>query len=263
MDKRGKCQRIERGGLGFYRNCAWQGLRHGIFTRCGGVSSGAFSSLNLGASIGDDIEAVRENHARMYAAAEVNPARATSCWLVHSRDVIVVNEAQCGRQLPKADALITNLPDTPLVMRYADCVPLIAFDPLKRAIGLAHAGWRGTVMGMAAQLILALQRAFRSYPGDIEVLIGPAISQRNYQVGEEVAAQAAAYFGDSAGVICRDPRDGTAYMDLQRANRLDLARQGVEKATVVDICTHDNSGEFFSHRAEKGKTGRFGVVVSL
>ena len=259
----GKVDRIERTGLSFYRSCAWNELRHGIFTRRGGVSQGEFSSLNLGASIGDDIDAVRENHARMYAAAQVNASRASSCWLVHSTEVIVVTENHVGQQLPKADALITDLPDTPLVMRYADCVPLIAYDPAKRAIGLAHAGWRGTVQGLAAQLILAMQSAYRCRPSDVEVIIGPAISQRNYQVGEEVAAQAAAYFGDSAGVICRDRQFGTAYFDLQRANCLDLQRQGVETVQVVDICTHDNTDDFFSHRAEKGKTGRFGVVVSL
>ncbi len=261
--KNNNYERINHKGLSFYRNCAWPELRHGIFTRRGGVSSGPFASLNLGASIGDDIDAVRENHARLYEAAGVNSERATSCWLVHSTDAIVVDEPQRGVHLPQADALITDLPDTPLAMRYADCVPLIAYDPVKSAIGLAHAGWRGTVHGMAAKLIEAMQSAYWCRPTDIEVLIGPAISQHNYQVGEEVVAQAANYFGDSAAVIWRDPQDGTAYLDLWRANRLDLARQGVRKVQIVDICTHDNTRDFFSHRAEQGCTGRFGVVVSL
>ncbi len=256
-------ERISRNGLTFYRNGGWNGLRHGIFTRRGGVSHGVWSSLNLGASIGDDICAVRENHARLYAALGVNAGRATSCWLVHSTDVIVVGEAKNGRQLPKADCLITDLPDTPLVMRYADCVPLIAYDPVRRAIGLAHAGWRGTVGGMAANLIEALQETYGCRPADIEVLIGPAISRRNYQVGEEVVEQAHAYFGESAQVIWRDPVSGAAHFDLRRANLLDLQRRGVDKVQVVDICTHDNTREFYSHRAEAGRTGRFGVAVSL
>lgn len=256
-------ERISRNGLTFYRNAAWAGLRHGIFTRRGGVSNGAWSSLNLGASIGDDIQAVRENHARLYAALGVNAQRATSCWLVHSTDVIVVGEPKNGRQLPKADCLITDLPDRPLVMRYADCVPLIAYDPAQRAIGLAHAGWRGTVQGMAANLVKALQNTYHCRPSDIEVLIGPAISRRNYPVGEEVAGQAHAYFGESAQVIWRDPVSGAAHFDLWRANLLDLQRRGVNKVQVVDICTHDNTREFYSHRAEAGRTGRFGVTVSL
>lgn len=256
-------ERISRDGLTFYRSAAWAGLRHGIFTRRGGVSKGAWSSLNLGASIGDDSQAVRENHARLYAALGVNAQRATSCWLVHSTDVIVVGEAKNGRQLPKADCLITDLPDTPLVMRYADCVPLIAFDPVQRAIGLAHAGWRGSVQGMAANLVQALQAAYHCRPPDIEVLIGPAISRRNYPVGEEVAGQAQAYFGESAEVIWRDPVSGAAHFDLWRANLLDLQRRGVNKVQLVELCTHDNTREFFSHRAEAGRTGRFGVAVSL
>ncbi|MCY4145473.1 MAG: polyphenol oxidase family protein, partial [Chloroflexi bacterium] len=210
-----------------------------------------------------DVQAGRESHARMYAALGVNAQRATSCWLVHSVDVLVVNEAKNGRQLPKADCLITNLPDTPLVMRYADCAPLIAYDPVQRAIGLAHAGWRGAVQGMAAKLVEALQNAYHCHPADIEVLIGPAISRRNYPVGEEVARQALAYFGESAQVIWRDPVSGAAHFDLWRANRLDLQGQGVDKAQVVDICTYDHTQEFYSHRAEAGRTGRFGVAVSL
>ncbi|MCY3572940.1 MAG: peptidoglycan editing factor PgeF [Chloroflexi bacterium] len=256
-------ERISRSGLTYYRSVAWGGLRHGIFTRSGGVSQGAWSSLNLGASIGDVPQAVRENHARIYAALGVNAGRATSCWLVHSTDVLVVDEAKNGRQLPKADCLITNRPDTPLVMRFADCVPLIAYDPVKRAIGLAHAGWRGTVAGMAARLVMALQQSYSSRPADMEVLIGPAISRRNYPVGEAVAQQAQAYFGESTKVIWRDPVSGAAHFDLWRANRLDLQRQGVGKVQVLDICTHDNTKEFYSHRAEAGRTGRFGVVVSL
>ena len=256
-------ERIDHNGLSFYRSCAWTGLRHGIFTRRGGVSSGHFASLNLGASSGDDIEAVRENHARMYAAAGVNSQRGTSCWLVHSTDVIIVKEPQQGRHLPQADALITDLPDTSLVMRYADCVPLIVYDPVKRAIGLAHAGWRGTVHGMAGKLVQAMTAAYNCRPSDIEVLLGPAISQRNYTVGAEVVAAADGYFGERAGVIRRDPRNGASRFDLWRANQADLARQGVEKVSVIDICTHDNTSEFYSHRAEQGRTGRFGVLVSL
>ena len=257
------CERVNRDGLSYYSFGGWAGLRHGIFTRHGGVSEGAFASLNLGASIGDDIQAVRENHARMYAAAGVNGERATSCWLVHSTKVIQVDEVHWGQQLPKADALITDLPDTPLVMRYADCVPLIAWDARRRAVGLAHAGWRGTVNGMAGELIRAMQTAYGCCPAEIEVVIGPAISRRNYPVGEEVAAQAQSRYGAASQVIQRNGWGGKPHFDLQRANCLDLRRAGVVNTHVIDICTFDNRQDFFSHRAERGRTGRFGVVVSL
>ncbi|MYD08818.1 MAG: peptidoglycan editing factor PgeF [Boseongicola sp. SB0673_bin_14] len=257
-------QRVSAGGASYYRNEAWSELRHGIFTRHGGVSQSCWNSLNLGASIGDNPEAVRENHRRMYNALDVNPGRAVSTWLVHSVAVKVVDaRSKINGNLEQADAIITNQPDTPLVMRYADCVPLLLYDSVKGAIALAHAGWRGTVQGMAAATVRALESAFACRPEDLQALIGPAISRRNYQVGEAVAAQALAYFGAEAGVVTRDAAAGSAYLDLWRANRLDLERQGVHKIQVLDICTYDNTADFYSHRAENGKTGRFGVVISL
>ncbi len=257
-------ERVRRAGLTFYRNEAWCGLRHGIFTRRGGVSQGPWNSLNLGASIGDDLAAVKENHDRVYRAAEVKGERATSCWLVHSVDTLVVKAgARRNGKLQKADALVTDQPDTPLVMRYADCAPLLYYDSAKQVIGLGHAGWRGTVKGMASRVVRMMRKTYGSRAADIEVVIGPAISRRNYQVGEEVASQAEDYFGDGAGVIWRAPADGSPHLDLWRANRLDLERSGVTAIKVLDICTFENTVDFYSHRAENGVTGRFGVVISL
>ena len=257
-------ERVSQAGLTFYRNTAWKDLRHGIFTRHGGVSKSYWASLNLGASIGDDPAAVKENHRRMYAAVEVNPARAVSCWLVHGVRTLVINgRGPSNGRLEKADGLITDEIDRPLVMRYADCAPLLLYDPVRRAIGLGHAGWRGTVKGMAGVMAREMRSAFGCLPEHIQVVIGPAISSRNYQVGEDVAAQAEAYFGAEAGIVRRDSADGRAMLDLWGANRLDLARQGVTEATTLELCTFDNRHEFYSHRAENGLTGRFGVVISL
>ena len=173
--------------------------------------------------------------------------------------------ARTGRngRLKKADALITDQPDTPLVMRFADCVPLLYYDRTRRVIGLGHAGWRGTVKGMASKVVSMLQKTYNCRAADIEVVIGPAISRRNYRVGEEVASLAEAYFGNELGVVWRDPADGSPHLDLWRANRLDLERSGVTNIKVLDICTFENTEDFYSHRAENGVTGRFGVVVSL
>lgn len=259
-----KLEQVKNLGLTFYRSEHWRDLRHGIFTRHGGVSISPWRSLNLGASIGDDRDAVQENHRRMYRAANVNGGRAASCWLVHSTDTVTVNgAARDNLPLRKADALITDQPDTPLVMRYADCVPLLLYDRRRGAIGLGHAGWRGTVKGMAAKMVRAMNSAYACRPHDIEALIGPAISCRNYPVGADVAALATAYFGEAADVIHRDPADESPRFDLWRANRLDLQRSGVDKVRLLDICTYENTGDFYSHRAEKGATGRFGVVISL
>lgn len=257
-------ERVSRAGLTFYRNEEWGELRHGIFTRRGGVSKRPWRSLNMGASIGDDLAAVKQNHERLYRAADVNGERAVSSWLTHGLDTLIIAESRrLNGKLQKADAIISDQPDTPLVMRFADCAPLLYYDRAKRVIGLGHAGWRGTVKGMASTVVRMMQKTFDCRAADIEVVIGPAISRPNYQVGEEVASQAEAYFGDEAGVVWRDPNDGSPYLDLWLANRLDLARSGVTKIKVLDICTYENTADFYSHRAENGATGRFGVVISL
>ena len=256
--------RVEQSGLAYYRNEAWPTLSHGIFTRHGGVSRAQWWSLNVGGNNGDDSEAVKENHKRMFRAANVNESRVATTWLVHSTETIVVEEPSDSQtRLAKADGMITDRTDTPLVMRFADCVPLLLYDRCQRVIGLGHAGWRGTVNGMAGKMVDAMREAYGSRPENIEVVIGPAISQPNYQVGEEVVSEVQAYFGEASGLIRRDPVDKSAYLDLWLANEIDFRQRGVDKVKVLRLCTFENLRDFFSHRAERGKTGRFGVVMSL
>lgn len=253
-------------GLKYYHSSAWDGVTHGIFTRLGGASAAPFSGLNVGGTVGDDLNAVRENHRRMYATLGVDGSRACTTWQVHGADVVLAQGPVQGRKwLARADALLTNQPDTPLVMRFADCVPVLFYDPQQRALGLAHAGWRGTVQGMAANTVSAMRQAYGSNPADVRVIIGPSISGARFQVGEEVVEAVARYFGTLDGLMQRDAADGTAYVDLWQANVLDLKRVGVraEHIETMGICTYQRTDEFYSHRAEKGKTGRFGVVLSL
>nr|PZN52800.1 MAG: peptidoglycan editing factor PgeF [Chloroflexota bacterium] len=168
-----------------------------------------------------------------------------------------------GGWVAQADAMVTDQPDTPLTMRFADCTPVLFYDPVKGVIGMAHAGWRGTVNGIAARVVGVMQRAFGCRPADIQAAIGPSIGPDRYQVGEEVVDAVMRYFGTTDGLIRRDPRDGTAYLNLWEANRRDLERAGVEDIEVAGLCTATRTDEFFSHRAEKGRTGRFGAVLSL
>lgn len=257
-------ERVSQDGLEFYRHRQWDNIKHGIFTRHGGVSQSYWSSLNVGGTNGDDDEAVRINHERMYNVLDVNGERACTTWMIHGVETIIANDPAEGRRwLAKADAILTNKPDTPLVMRYADCTPLMVYDPTKQVIGLGHAGWRGTVNGMGASMVKTMYETYDCQPDDIEVVIGAAISQDNYQVGEEVVEAVNQYYGEDAELIARDPADGTAYLDLWKANQMDFERQGVTKIEVMGICTFDNTDDFFSHRGENGKTGRFGVVMSL
>lgn len=251
-------------GLRYYQFELWPQLRHGVFTRHGGVSAAPWASLNLGGNVGDSPKAVRQNHERMYATLGVADERACSVWQVHSADVVLANGPVRGRRwLALADAMITDQVDTPLSMRFADCVPLLFHDPVRGVIGMAHAGWRGTVQGVGANTVRAMVEAYGCQPRDIQVGIGPSIGPEHYQVGEEVVAAVRDYFGSDDGLIRRDPADDTAYLDLWMANRRDLERAGVEQIEIAGMCTATHTDEFFSHRAEKGKTGRFGAVISL
>lgn len=257
-------QRITHDSMVYYRFERWAHLRHGVFTRSGGVSRAPWASLNLGGNVGDDAAAVRRNHELMYTALGVDDARACSVWQVHGIDVVLVNGTVRGRRwLARADAMVTDKLDTPLSMRFADCTPILFHDPVRGVIGMAHAGWRGTVQGMAANTVRVMQRAYGCQPADIQAAIGPSIGPDRYQVGEEVVAAVQAYFGTTDGLIRRDPGDGSAYFDLWAANRLDLERAGVEQIDIAGICTAERTDEFFSHRAEQGRTGRFGAVLTL
>jgi hypothetical protein len=255
---------VKQGNLLYYQFEMWPGVKHGIFTRQGGVSPAPWASLNMGGNVGDPLENVRQNHESMLGALNLNPSRACTVWQVHSADVVIANAPRPGRRwLAQADGILTDRLDLPLTMRFADCTPIFLLDPRRGIAGLAHAGWRGTVQGVAARTVQAMVRAFGCRPGDIQAGIGPAIGPECYQVGAEVVAPVQSYFGLTDGLIRHEPADGTAYFNLWAANRLDLQRAGVEQIEIAGICTASHTDEFFSHRAEAGRTGRFGAVLSL
>lgn len=258
-------ERIEN-SLTYYRFAGFDDVKHGVFTRHGGVSAAPWASLNLGGTVGDDPQAVRRNHELIYETLGVEFERTVTVWQVHGADTVLVNMPIQGRRwATQADGIMTDQPGLALVMRYADCTPILAYDPIKRAIGIAHAGWRGTVQGMAHNLVRAMVDAYGSHAADIRAAVGPAIGPDRYQVGEEVVDAARHYFGTTDGIIKRDPSDGTAYFNLWEANTRDLMRAGVreEHIDVANLCTATRTDEFFSHRAEKGSTGRFGAVLCL
>lgn len=250
----------------FYQFEQWAGddrLVHGVFTRLGGVSQPPWDSLNLGGTVGDDLAAVRENHRRAYAALGLDEGYACTVWQVHSADTVIARAPVPGRRwLARADGLVTDRPGLALTMRFADCAPVLLYDPVHHVIGLAHAGWRGTVLGAAVSVLQTMVEAFGTRPPDVQAAIGPSIGPARYQVGEEVVAAVARAFGDTAGLV-RRAADGSAYLDLWAANRLALQRAGVEQIEVAGICTATRTDEFYSHRAEGGRTGRFGVIVAL
>lgn len=266
VQKDERVQQIHRAGLTYYRFEQWapgSGITHGIFTRAGGTSAGAWATLNLGGTIGDIPAAVDENHRRMYAALGLDEARACTVWQVHSADTVVVRRRIAQRRwLARADAMITDQPGLPLTMRYADCTPILLYDPARHVAGIVHAGWRGTVLGAAPSAVDAMRTAFGTAPADVQAGIGPSIGPKRYQVGEEVVEAVRAAFGTTDGFVAR-AADGSAFLDLWAANRAALERAGVRQIEVAGICTASRTDEFFSHRAEQGRTGRFGAVIAL
>ncbi len=252
------------GDLVYYRFGMWSELNHGVFTRKGGVSPAPWASLNLGGNVGDHHTAVLHNQNLIYKSLDLRSDRVCSVWQVHSADTLIVDGPVQGRRwIGLADGMVTDCPDTPLFMRFADCTPLLFHDPVRHVIGIAHAGWRGTVTGVGANTVRTMVSAYGCNPRDIQAGIGPSIGPESYQVGEEVVQTVKGYFGTTDGLISRNTDDGTAYLDLWAANRLDLERAGVEQIEVAEMDTATHTDEFFSHRAEKGKTGRFGAILSL
>ncbi|HMM26815.1 MAG: peptidoglycan editing factor PgeF [Chloroflexota bacterium] len=259
-------QRINGTGPTYYRFEQWAAdspVIHGVFTRLGGASDGPWASLNLGGTVGDDPAIVRENHRRVYAALGLDETRACTVWQVHSADTVVVRERVPNRRwLARSDAMITDQPLLPLTMRFADCTPILLYDPARHAVGIVHAGWRGTVLDAAGSAVRSMHAAFGSNPADIQAGIGPSIGPERYQVGEEVVDAVRSAFGAADGVI-RRAADGSAYLNLWAANRLALERAGVGQIEIAGICTATRIDEFYSHRAERGRTGRFGAVIAL
>ena len=158
--------------------------------------------------------------------------------------------------------MVTAQPGLSLLMRFADCVPVLVFDPVRVAIGVAHAGWLGTVRGVSLELVRTMIREFGSRPEDLIAGLGPSIGPDHYPVGPEVAAQVEAAFGSYAGQLLL-PRDGQVVFDLWSANRWQLESTGIGSVEVAGICTACNLEDWYSHRGERGQTGRFGTVLAL
>lgn len=260
-------QRIEKGNQEpiYYQFDQWQDsrLQHGIFTRLGGVSQGPWNSLNVGGTVGDDVAAVLENGRRILATLGFHEKQSCTVWQVHGVDTVVANGPMPQRKwLARADGIITNKAGLALTMRFADCTPILIYDPEHHAVGIVHAGWRGTVDGAVVSTVEAMKFAYGSRPSLLQAAIGPSIGPDRYQVGEEVVTAVQQRFGTLDGLIHR-AADGSAYFNLWEANRRLLLETGVPQIEVAGLCTATHTDEFYSHRAEKGNTGRFGAVIAL
>lgn len=256
--------RYEQDGVTFYRFAGLEGhpgVNHGVFTRLGGVSEPPFAELNLGHTVGDEPAAVEENHARTYRALDVTGSDVVTAWLVHGRTVRAVDRRQAGQVIAQTDGLITQEPGLVLFQRFADCLPLLFYDPVHAAVGIAHAGWRGTLAGIAPATVRAMETTFGSRPRDLWAGVGPGIGPCCYEVGDEVIRAVGAAFEAPEELLPRV--NGAMRFDLPGVNVRQLQSLGVEHIEAAPFCTACRVDEFFSHRAEGGKTGRFGVAIRL
>jgi len=250
----------------YYRFEQWAaetGLRHGVFTRLGGVSQTPWQALNVGSTVGDDPAAVARNRQLMVQALDLDESQVYTVWQVHSADTLVVDHPLTPDQdLIKADGLVTDRPNLALVMRFADCVPVLFFDPVREAIGMAHAGWRGTVIGAAPSVARTMIECLGSRAADIQAAIGPSIGPEDYQVGQEVVEAVGQAFPGQDDLLSPGP-DGSPHFNLWEANRRALEALGIDQIEVAGMSTARHVDEFYSHRAEHGRTGRFGAVLCM
>lgn len=235
------------------------GLRHGVTTREGGVSTGSWRSLNLGRSTGDRPEAVAENGRRVAAALGADRVRFPH--QVHGVVVRVVASTDAG-PLGEADAVATAEPGVALGVLGADCPGIVLADPVRRTLAVVHSGWRGTVAGVAPAAVRVLVERFGSRPEDLVAGIGPGISARSYEVGPEVADAVRSQVPDGERAISKG-RGDRAHVDLSLAIRAQLVACGVRADAIeaMALCTVEAEDVLFSHRRDGAGAGRHGLVA--
>lgn len=246
-------------------------VSHGFSTRLGGVSPAPYQTLNLGLHTGDQAEKVVENRRRFCDVFQLDISKAVTAEQVHGDAITVVTEREHGRgilayetAIPHTDALITNTPGIPLLLFYADCVPVYFLDPENRAIGIAHAGWKGTFAHIGAKTVAEMGRVYGTKPDNCLVAIGPSIGPCCYEVDRFVYELAITTFSYAEQLLSLTHPEKWR-LDLWKANQLQLEEIGIpaENIKVAGICTSCNTNMYYSYRAENGVTGRMGALMAL
>lgn len=262
----------EEAGMGLLHFAALEqgGRTAALFTgRTGGASARWGGGLNWSYSVGDDGSSVRTNRGKTLALLGLPLERAVMAGLVHGDRVVAVTGSEGPgkgevRVVENCDGLITDQRGLALVVTAADCVPILLYDPVRQAVGAVHAGWRGTVAGIASKAVAAMTAAYGSRPSDLVAGVGPSIGPCCYEVDEPVARPVRDFYGDRAGgLLGPGAGPGKYQLDLWEANRLDLAAAGVTEVHVSRECTACQIGRYFSHRAERGTAGRGAAVIVL
>ncbi len=249
---------------------------HAFSTRLGGVSKGIWSTMNLSFTRGDDNDAVYENFHRYARLFQVQDDRVTLTYQTHTTNIRVVTEEDGGkgfsrkRDYTDVDGLITNVKGLVLGVFAADCVPLLFVDPVHKAIGASHSGWRGTVNRMGKITVSKMHETFGTSPEDIICAIGPSICKSCYEISEDVASEfIKAFPGHESEILTDDGLNPAGehkfHLDLWASNRIALLESGVkaENIHVTNICTNCNPDLLFSHRFTHGERGNNGAFIML
>lgn len=245
---------------------------HGFSTRLGGVSKEHLYSMNLSFARGDREENVRENFQRIAHAVGFEAEKMVFTHQTHTTNVRKVTEEDWGKGFSKerdysdVDGLITNVPQTVLTTFYADCVPIYLVDPVKKAIGLCHSGWRGTVGRISQVTIARMQKEYDSDPKDILAAVGPSICQNCYEVSGDVIEQFQDSFHEKYWKeLFYQKENGKYQLNLWKANEILLEEAGITKEhiSVTDICTCCNPQLLYSHRASKGQRGNLAAFLMI
>lgn len=249
---------------------------HLFSTRLGGVSRGHLGTMNLSYTRGDEKSCVDENFKRIGQILGIGVESFVFTDQTHTANVRRVGRADCGKGIVRErdytdiDGLVTNESGVVLSAFFADCVPLYFIDPVKKAIGLSHSGWKGTVQKIGEVTIKKMQAEFGSNPKDIVAAIGPSICGDCYEVSEDVAEALREAFAEFSGdgktlPFLQAKGNGKYQLDLWEANRCILLKAGLlpQHISMTDICTCCNPGFLFSHRATDGKRGNLGAFLVL
>ena len=247
------------------------GVCHGFSTRMGGVSKGDLGTMNLSFHRGDREENVRENFQRIADAIGFERDALVFSSQVHEtrlRRVTAENRGEgiLRETVPGIDGLATDVPGVPLYTSYADCVPLLFYDPVCRVIAMAHSGWRGTAARIGAKMVHFLEEEYGCRAENVIAAIGPSICRSCYEVSEDVADAFRSTFSTAQAAELLDVKGGGKYqLDLWEANRIILTEAGIlpEHLDLTNLCTCCNHDKLFSHRASHGRRGNMGCFMCL
>jgi len=265
---------IQRGDLAYYTFeplNRFDQLAHGFSTRKGGTSLHPYDTLNLGLHVGDDKDYVIENRNKYINSLGFSLEEAVALDQIHGNNVVLVNELDKGRGmtsyedcLSSTDGMITNKPGILLTTYYADCVPIYIYDPQTNSIGMAHAGWKGTLLKIGINIVSSLKKSFRVNPKDCVAVIGPSIGPCCYEVDERVLLPIKKAYSDYNSIISKE-KSKKGFLNLWEANRLSLLEAGIidQNIHISKLCTHCSKDYFFSHRRDNGRTGRMAAVMGL